>query len=237
MALPSVPTSNFVGLLNISQDTFMQTDFGLSIPVWRDQIIINLLGFKAFTQIKNKSLDRWDTFFSGTLWEDEEGNEWDLLGVTDNVLAFLIYAKYVTQQQFVNTNTGIVRNLNENSIAANGGALGNISLTRQTYARDVWHYSVTPFINYYRTVKQEITAANGSGTVTVTTDSPADNFLEDGDTVKICDVEYEASNVTPTSFDVTATDSQAATFVGATATWHPFDIITSPIPDLDVGIL
>ena len=168
--------------------------------------------------------------FDGTTYDSLHGYPIILHPVRD-VLIRLIYADYLNGQRYINTSTGLVENLNENSVAA-GSNNGVMSISAQNWAAYNWHNSVIPFIEQFRTVKQDIiSAVDNAGTVTVTVDKAGLLYLEDGDTVQIAGADYVVANVTDTTFEVQATITAA----WQTAVWHPFEVVQRPYHKLQIG--
>ena len=126
-------------------------------------------------------------------------------------------------QKHINTNVGIVENYNENAINTSGANIGGMSVKAQSRARLWWDCSIRPFLENFRSVKEQIVAVTdlGGGNYTVEVASAGTSYLED--TVSILGEKYTVSNVTDTTFDIVASEEEADLMTGAYATWSPFE--------------
>ena len=221
MALPTLTIADFTGSLLVNSQTELFTQY---IAEQYPQIVRDCLGGGAYADIATTTKTKWTDLFSGgaypvfstgsIAWND---------GLTVAVKNFLYSS--IKGDDFVPTNTGAVRALNENSMAL--AETQTARLAQKRYNSGVLAMqSAACFIANYANFAQPITGYvdNGGGSFTIQTS--ATKYLNDGDTVLIQGIEYVVSNVVSnTSFDIASI--QATTFEG--------DYISNPYAIVVVG--
>ena len=152
MALPNIDQSHFTGVINLSQNSHIQTDLNDFITVGRINHIRSLLGDAAYIYIRDNSHAAYTALFAGTDWTDSDGKKHVADSLTE-VLKLLIYADWVFQSHVVNTSVGPAMNLNENALQPNGMVGGTLGVMRLARAAEYWE-SICPFIEEYRKVSK-----------------------------------------------------------------------------------
>jgi len=221
MALPALTIADFAGSLLVNSQTELFTQY---INEQYPQIVRDCLGGEAYADIATTTKAKWTDLFSGgaypifstgsIAWND---------GLTVAVKNFLYSS--LKADDFVPTNTGAVRALNENSMALDPTQTARLAQKRYN-SGVLAMQSVASFIANYANFAQPITGYvnNGGGSFTIQTS--ATKYLSNGDTVLIEGVEYVVSAVVANvSFDIAS--AQATTFEG--------DYISNPYGIVVVG--
>lgn len=228
MALPSIVTTDYTGLINVSADTFTSQDFQAWIDEEYPLLVREILSDAAYIAIRDSAdplPDKWADAMLGNTYLDDNGNQVINTGLT-NIVRYWLYWQWVSEQPFVSTNTGNVQNLNENSRAASLGNNAAIAAKRYNKAVGWLLEELYPFLNQFASVSQAVTNAAdlGGGVYQLTVD--ATTYLQDGDTVTVDSIEYAAANVTATTFDITTTETAFSS-----AAWYPFQDLKMPIKE------
>jgi len=221
MALPTLTVSDFTGSLLVNSQTELFTQY---IAEQYPEIVRDCLGGGAYADISTTIKQKWTDLFSGGAYTvfSNDTIAWND-GLTVAVKNFLYSS--IKGDDFVPTNTGLVRALNENSTAL--AETQTARLAQKRYNSGVLAMqSVACFIANYANFAQPITGYvdNGGGSFTI--DTTATKYLSNGDTVIIEGTEYVVSNVVSNaSFDIASI--QATTFDG--------DYISNPYAIVVVG--
>lgn len=224
MALPAITIDDYVGLIKVSVDTFVAADFQAWIDSEYPELVREILSDAAYIEIRDTAPlpDKWADVMNGNVYLDSDGKQTINTGLT-NIIRYWLYWQWVKEQPIVNTNTGNVQNLNENSVAASWGNNGAIAASRYNKAVGWLHNELYPFLCEFEKVTKDVTLAadQGGGVYRLTVD--ATTYLADGDTVTVDNIEYAAANVTATTFDITA-----ASVSYSVASWQPFQDLKMP---------
>lgn len=235
MALPTIDQSSFYGFVNITQDSFVQTDLNDYIARGIVKHIRYLLGDQAYVTIRDNIKAAYTALFAGTDWVNADGDTLVSDSLTD-VLRMMIYADWVNESAFINTSTGPVMNFNENATGPVGMMGGALSVARLAEASRQWVNSICGFVEYYRSVSEEVLSVDNTDPLNPICTVSNAIYLEDGDTVTLLGVAYSASSVTATTFVVTvATSGLGSSFVGEDAVWEPFGDVQDNLPVIEVG--
>jgi len=221
MALPTLTIANFTASLLVNWQTERFTQY---IAEQYPEIVRDCLGGGAYADIATTTKQKWADLFSGGAYTvfSSDSIAWND-GVTVAVKNFL-WSSFVGDD-FVPTNTGMLKSANENSTPLLEPS--NARLVQKRYNGGVLAMqSIAKFIANYANFAQPITGYvdNGGGSFTIQTS--ATKYLSNGDTVIIEGTEYVVSNVVANvSFDIASI--QATTFDG--------DYISNPYAIVVVG--
>lgn len=222
MALPTITTTDFTGVLDISADTYnaahLQEYIDTYYPYYVRQIVGNAT---ADTVINNAITAKYTALFTGNVYyyNIAKDRTEHINGLVYAIKRFLYFE--FTRDYFVETNTGAVRNLNENSTALTPAENNAKAINRWFTGIEELKTNICLFLDNYKDFEGTIDSVtdNGGGSYTINTSSTL--YLEDGDTVTIDNAEYVISSlVDNTSFDITASVGQ--TF-GDTYIYDPFE--------------
>jgi len=218
MALPTLTVSDFTGSLLANSQTELFTQY---IAEQYPQIVRDCLGGGAYADIATTTKAKWTDLFSGgayTVFSDDTVAWND--GLTVAVKNFLYSS--LKGDDFVPTNTGGVRALNENSMALDPTQTARLAQKRYN-SGVLAMQSVASFIANYANFAQPITGYTDNGGGSFTIDTSATKYLSNGDTVLIDGVEYVVSNVVSNvSFDIAS--AQATAFEGDYIS-NPYEIV------------
>lgn len=236
MALPTISPTDFSGFVNISADTYSQSDFAAYITDGTEQHLRELLGDAAYIDIRDNTRTIYTALFAGVDWVDSGDNR--VCDSLKSVLEMLIYADWVLEGNIAQSDVGAVMNMNENAVGPNGGMQGGLVAKRLARAARCWE-NITDFIEEFRTVTETISAVDNTDPLNpvLTVSGASTMYLETGDTVTILGTDYTAASVTATTFAVTVSPSGlGSTFVGQSAIWEPLSYVQSALPEIQVGI-
>jgi hypothetical protein len=235
MALPAIIVTDFQGLVDVTQDTYTTTDFQSAINELIKDFVRDLVGNPAFTQISSQDLERWDFFFAGGTYTNASGQLVTLPSVRA-ILVKLIYAQWVSIQPMQNTPVGSVFNQNENASRLSGGDIGAKAAKQMASASSRWD-QVREFIDEYRQQKAVIdTVSAVSATIFDFTFATTPPYLEEGDTADINGEYFTVDTITLGVYRVSFAAAPAvAPIAGSEVIYSPFDIVTSPTPEILVG--
>ena len=231
MALPVISTDDFTGFVNVSQDTYMIPDFQDTIDDGIKSHLRCLLGDAAFIDIRDNARAVYTSLFAGVDWVNTGGDEFICDSLTD-VLKMLIYADHAIEGHTVETNVGIVSNINENSIGPSGGVQAGKAVKRLSRAAEYWA-TIKDFIEFYRVVTQEILSVDLTDPLNPICTVESATFLEDGNNIEILGVSYTAASVTATTFTIAS--AVGSSFLGEDAVWKPLEKVKSDLGDITVG--
>ena len=200
MSLPITAPTDYIGFFSISQNQFQENRLKEYITKFEEYYLKYILSDNAFTWIWARSFYGYKVsdMLDGVDWEDN-----NLTGLKE-ILIGLIYTRYVADN-WVQSITGKVQNLNENSTKFPDVANKQVVYNRYNSSIDMYYNELVPFINEYSKIKELIAGFtdDGGGTYTILTAST--KYLYNGDTVLIGNADYEVSNLVPdTSFEINA---------------------------------
>lgn len=222
MALPTITPADFVGWIKISADTFQQVELQGYINRFYSRYLYKVLGADAVMEITDNDpiFQKWSDILNGVVYFNTRLDKNIQLDPLLEKVRQFIYFEFV-RDDFLNTNTGNVRNLNENSIQLAPIETSAIATSRYNDGIDYVNCQLLDFLANYQTIEHDITGFidNGGNSYTIETDSTF--YLVEGDTVTIDRVEYVISNlIVDTSFDIVSTD--ATSFEGVYS-FKPFE--------------
>ena len=206
MALPTITTSDFDGLISTNQNSFRSQKQQIYIDTLYPTILDELIGIAATTEIQNQLVleQKWIDLFDGatTYFNLLEGNLLrmpNLLGIVKKVMYF-----YWVRDDSINTTSGQSINSVQNADMLDRNMIASDVRQRYNAAMAAFNYYVIAFLDNYKDYKSSITAVNDLGGFLleiVTTDTI---YLKDSDKVTIEGTEYVISDlIANTSFRIT----------------------------------
>ena len=232
MALPVISSSDFVGWLKISADTFQAAKLQRYIDRFYISYLRKILGYQASKEIIDNDplFDKWVDVLNGVYYYNISCDGYMQTTPLLDIIKGLIYFEFV-RDNFISTNTGLVKNTNENSTNLTGVESNYAALNRFNDAVAGVNDLLLPFFDNYQDYTVAITGFVDNGGDSYTIQTASTLYLIDGDTVKIDDTEYTVSNViTDTSFDITST---VATSFDGDYIHSPFDYV----PNLELQFI
>jgi len=236
MAVPTISPTDFSGFVNISADTYSQSDFQAYITDGTEQHLRELLGDPAYIDIRDNTRAVYTALFAGTDWVYDGKNR--IADSLTDVLKMLIYADWVLEGAVSQSDVGAVMNMNENAVGPNGGMQGGLVVKRLARAARCWE-NITEFIDEFRAVYQVIESVDNTDPLNpiFTVSGASTLYLEIGDTVTILGDEYTVADVTATTFQIAVTPSGiGSTFVNELAMWAPLGLVRIDLPTIETGI-
>lgn len=223
MALPTISTSDFTGLVKISTDPYRSAQLTQYITDTYEDTVRSIIGAEATNDIVNNTITtKWTDLFSGVYYYNiDEDKYYKTKGLT-YALIRIIYFYYV-RDNWISTNTGKVRNQNENANLLTPIEVNAIAENRYNNAVKAVNELKKWFDNYENfegTIDSFVD--NGGGSYTISSSNTI--YLQNTDTVTISGDDYTVSNVVDnTSFDITAA-SAGLSFTGSYF-YSPFDSV------------
>lgn len=205
MSLPITTPADYTGYVGISSNQFKEENLENYIATYEQRYLLELLNAQAYNDISTQSpLDqKYLDLINGVEWIDCDGDKRYNLGLKEVLLRFIYY--HFVSDNFINSDTGMVRNKNENSDYV--GDTYNRQMCNQKYNDGISIYEdyVVPFINQFYRISEPVTGYvdNGGGDYTILAAST--KYLVNGDTISLNNNTYVVSNlVSDTSFDIVA---------------------------------
>jgi hypothetical protein len=199
MSLPTITIDDFTGVNKISADIYAQVDFDAYIEQSTIKYIGQILGQEALLYIKDTGtlFAKYNDLIDGVAYDNTKINsdrtvqvEWFGL---KSILVPLIYFDYV-RDNFINTNTGNVRNRNENSEIVGNTYNSMIALGR--YNNGVGNQpGLTAFLENYNRLTKPIDSFDDLGGGNYRINTSTTFYLNNGDIITYGGVEYVVSNV------------------------------------------
>jgi len=202
MALPAIVTTDLTGWTKVSANSTMTTYLQAYIDEFYPKYVKRILGSDAFNTINTTTItQKWTDIFDGVFYYNIACDKNLLTDGLTKAIKQLIYFEYV-RDQWLNTNTGMVRNNNENAANLTLPEANRVAASRYNSASLIVD-ELRLFIDNYEDFATTITSSvDNTGTYTINTASTL--YLENGDTVKIGSTEYTVSSiVVDTSFVIT----------------------------------
>lgn len=234
MPLPVIAYSDFIGWIKISANTFKQGFLQEYIDDFLDKYLSEVIGDDAFSQIQDDSvpLQKWTDLIEGRMYTDSSGivRKWE--GLTGALKKF-IYFEFI-RDNFTNTQVGKVKPNNENSENVGNGEIANIARSRYNSASMVTRDPLNSYLEAFNELSEEITSFIDNSDDTYTINVASTEYLYDGDTVTIDNVEYVVSNVVVnTSFGIDA--GQIGLSYSGASSWKPYeDVLYCPISAMTI---
>lgn len=228
MALPLLTYTDFTGALKLSvgfteQEDVLNEYIAREYPILMREILGNeaketIEGFDWVTEplvIPQK----WQDLIFGVSYDNIKRDRNVRYYGFQEIALPILYFLYNRDLALL-SNTGFVRNENENSFNSAQPFINSVVSRVYNEGIRLNNESLIPFINNYTDYQSVISSiVDNTGTLTINTSDTI--YLADGDTVTINDSDYVISNlVDNTSFDITSSLIDADTF-----TYSPFDIV------------
>jgi len=222
--LPQFTPSDFTGYTAVSTDRFSDSVFQEYIDEYTPIYFRRLLGDDATNEIS--TLDplpqKWVDLLEGVTYFDEHTQLTAQNTGFNRVVKFCLYYEFVRSAMYANSVVGVVVNNNENSQPIKGAVNSVQAWKRKAQGFDEFNKQVIPFLNYYQSITENVTASNdlGSGNYEITLDSSL--YLADGDTFTLSGEDYIATTVVGNVVTFNAVNAGLG-FTGKKATWKPFE--------------
>lgn len=131
MAIPAIDVQTaFVGVIRLSFDSFALADYQDIVNARYPELLREFIGQQAFDFVENNALTpEWQSFFDGGSFTDESGVERYQYGYLKAV-KYQLYFWLLRDCGWVNTVTGNVTNVNENSAQQSAGNLSAVAINR-----------------------------------------------------------------------------------------------------------
>lgn len=230
MALPSLTSSDYIGYLKISVDTFTQTEFNLFASDRLEYWLVKILGDQAVESIRAAPTQPqlYNDLLNGVVYDGLDGYTHKFAGLVE-VCKYLIYPELRVASNYVSTNTGdkINQNLSSDSAAGAGASLGVLR-----YNKGINLYcKLQKFVDTFKQSQLVIiSVATGPTTKLINVESAG--YLVEKAYFDLNGTRYRVISVTvndPTSTDIEVSidfNGQA----GNVITYQPFE--NMPLPNL-----
>lgn len=227
MALPAPIYTDFTASKRLSVGQTEQQDIlNEYIAEYYEQVMIEILGDKARQTIEAFDWitiplvvpQKWQDLINGVSYENTAENRDRHFCGFQKIAIDLIYFLYNRDYNIL-SNTGFIRNQNENAVEASSNLINSIVSRVYNQGVRLNNESLIPFLHNYKDFEGTITSIvdNLDGTLTINT--PNTIYLEDGDAVNIEEAEFTVFNlVEDTSFDITSDPTEASKYV-----YSPFE--------------
>lgn len=195
--LPPIRISDFKGRLRLTRNEFDEETLKDYINEFYEEYLIKMIGAKAYEEIRQFPVplpDKWSDLLLGVVYENEHTQEsYKIEGLIETVKRFIFFE--IARDYPYMTNTGFIRNKNENATDITPEQINAYSMT--VYARSIEEYNckVCPFIGYYQNVREDILGSTFDGLTTWTITTDCTRYLLNGDTVQIDCVDYVISDL------------------------------------------
>lgn len=217
MPLPTITTADFTGFLAISQDRFNDTELQNYIDIFLDEWLQKLVGDAVYIDIRDSAPNpqKYVDLLEGVAYYNDNEQRTVISASLTAVLRHIIYFEYTRKQAQVNTVNGVQEIQNENS------KKGSIAQSAFRFNRAVilFNDKIYLFLDQYKSVSRAIVSSveAPAGVYTITVSDAI--YMIEGEAVTIGGIEYTASNVTATTFEI---GSGAGESFSGLVTWKPF---------------
>lgn len=217
MALPTIQTGDFTGFLAISQDRFNNTELESYIEIFLVEWLRKLLGDAVYLDILNTTPlpQKYTDLLDGVVYFNTSEQKTRISVSFTAILRHLIYFEYVRKQSQVNTVNGVQEIQNENSMK---GSIAQAPF-RFNRAITLFNKDTIAFLDQYQQVSRSIVSSVEAPAGVYTIELADTLYMIDGESVSIGGVEYTATNITATTFEIS---SGAGLSFSGSAIWHPF---------------
>lgn len=221
MAFPNITLTDFTGVRRISQSIYQSAVDADIINDVYPKFVRKVLSDEAFEEIRdtNPLPQKYLDLFDGVSYYDADLDKTLVHDGLRDVCIGVCYFEIVRLEGAIHTATGVQKNKSGNAMPALSYQLSvknyNASISN-LYCR------IYPFIRYYAEIREVITSSidNGGGAYTLNVNST--QYLSNGDTVGINNIDYTVSNlIDDTSFDISGA-STGLDFAGSSAVYEPF---------------
>lgn len=231
--LPVLTITDFTGRLRVARDDFETENFQEYINRYYEDYLIEFIGAEAFKEIRDVSNplpEKWNDLLYGVFYKDSRIGEIFKSESLLRIVKQCIFFEY-TRDYNLNTNTGFVRNVNENSTQTPPESLTLVGISQYSKSISDFNSSVIPFLNSFNFIKEPITAFSydgGTGLWTINADCT--KYLVNGDAIRIDSIEYTIANlVSNVSFTIEAAIDLVIT--NQSFTYEPFKIVRTHYQD------
>ena len=228
MALPAISTSDYIGLIKVSADTFLSVDFQAWIDEIYPELVREILSNAAYLEMRDTAPlpDKWADAMNGNVYTDEDGVTRINSGLT-NIIKYWLYWNWTIEQSIVATNTGNVQNFNENSTPASFGNNGAIAAKRYNKAVGWLHDELYPFLCEFAKLESTVLAFADLGGGVIRIIPTTILYMIVGDIVTIDGLEYSVTAVADPYFEISTFTVTSFENVS----WEPFKDLNLPIKE------
>lgn len=223
MALPVITPENFEGTIKIVANGFKQTDLERYINTFRFDYLKKIVGYAAFELIQNETAPKWDDLINGVGYTDAEGKRKYYSGLFVPLLMF-IYFEYV-RDNFVDTQTGQVKALAENSERVMDLETANVARARYNKAVTDLNYTLPGFLKANEEITTQVTAFTDNADNTYLLEVGSTKYLSVGDNVTISGEIFEVLAVVENGSITIQADVIGLDFTDKIVLWKPFEAV------------
>ena len=217
MPWPTIDNSNFTGAIKISQvaaDSTLSNVIGQYYPETA-RLIVGAADYAIIEALPDPMPQKYIDLLNGSTYVIKPGKRKQAYhGGVINAIEFALYFQYESLYYKGGTQ-GLVKNNTD---------VASTASTTDAYAKATWAWNVANTTSkqvckfVFAHSKREYAIDSYSGTGTVTVNLSDTQYMADGDTVNIGNVDYTISNLVPdTSFEITAATAPNANSLKFTA--------------------